>query len=235
MRVRSARTQVSREAGYMTAIHRSDWPDTKGSVVHWAGRYDLLVWLLTLGRERRFREMLLGPARLKPGESVLDVGCGTGSLAIAAKRHVGDAGRVLGVDASPEMIARARRKARGRRVDVAFEIGVAESLPMADAQFDVVLSTVMLHHLPRSIRGQSVVEMRRVLKPAGRLVAIDFARSSGEAKGPMIHLHRHGGLKAGELTDLAAGAGLRIEESGPLGAWNLQFVRASAPVCVGDS
>lgn len=49
-------------------------------VLHWAGRYDLLVWLLTLGRERRFREKLLVPARLRPGEHVLDVGCGTGDV-----------------------------------------------------------------------------------------------------------------------------------------------------------
>ena len=58
-------------------------PGTKGSLIHAAARYDLLIWLLTLGRERRFREMLLDHARLQPGESVLDVGCGTGTLAIA--------------------------------------------------------------------------------------------------------------------------------------------------------
>src|SRR5258706_300640 len=61
-------------------------PSTRGAVLHWARRYDLMVWLLTLGREPVFRDRVIGLARLRAGESVLDVGCGTGTLAIAAKR-----------------------------------------------------------------------------------------------------------------------------------------------------
>jgi ubiquinone/menaquinone biosynthesis C-methylase UbiE len=71
--------------------------------------------------------------------------------------------------------------------------------------------------------------MRRVLKPGGRLLAIDFARSTDERKGLLAHVHRHGGLRAGELTELATAAGLRVVESGPIGVWNLHFVRAEAP------
>src|SRR5262245_44549049 len=86
-------------------------PSTPGSVLHWAARYDLMVWLFMLGRERAFREKALRLVRLAPGDSVLDVGCGTGTLAIAAKSHVGPTGTVCGIDASPEMIARADKKA----------------------------------------------------------------------------------------------------------------------------
>src|SRR5215213_3228594 len=100
-----------------------------GAVIHAAFKYDLLVAALTLGRERKFRERLLAPAELKPGESVLDVGCGTGSLAIVAARQVGAMGRVVGVDPSPEMIDRARSKAKRKKVVVEFEVAWAQALP----------------------------------------------------------------------------------------------------------
>jgi SAM-dependent methyltransferase len=106
----------------MTHITHKDAPPGKvGLVMHAAALYDVVVWLLTLGREPAFREKLLQFARLQPGETVLDVGCGTGSLAIAAKRQVGATGRVYGIDASPEMIARAAKKARKIGVEIALQ------------------------------------------------------------------------------------------------------------------
>jgi ubiquinone/menaquinone biosynthesis C-methylase UbiE len=208
---------------------RNSAPGTTGLVVHWAARYDLLIWLVTLGRERTLRARLLEPARLRPGESVLDVGCGTGTLAIAAKRRVGPAGSVYGIDASPAMIARATNKAKKAGTEVIFENGLAESLPFPDARFDVVLSTVMLHHLPRKARQQGVREMRRVLKPGGRLLAVDFGGASRKGKGPLAHFHRHGRIDPRELVDLVSDTGLHVVESGALGIWDLQFVLAEAP------
>jgi ubiquinone/menaquinone biosynthesis C-methylase UbiE len=202
---------------------------TTGHVLHWAAPYDLLIWLVTLGRERRFRERLLQPARLKPGESVLDVGCGSGSLAIAARHHVGVAGSVHGVDASDAMISRARRKARKAKADVTFESALAQSLPFPDARFDVVLSTVMLHHLPRKIREECAREMRRVLKPGGRLLVVEFGGAPPHGRGPIAHLHRHGLIKPRELAELVSEAGLEVVGKGALGIWDLQFVLAEAP------
>jgi ubiquinone/menaquinone biosynthesis C-methylase UbiE len=199
-------------------------------VVHWAARYDGLLWLLTLGREGNFRERLLRPARLQPGESVLDVGCGTGTLAIAAKRWVGSTGSVHGIDASPEMIARARKKAAKAGAEIGFEQGLAQSLPFSDGTFDVVLSTVMLHHLSRPARQQGLSEMRRVLKSGGRLLAVDFGGASRHGKGLLDHFHRHGRIDSGELDHLVRDAGLQLIESGALGIWDLQFVLAEAPV-----
>jgi ubiquinone/menaquinone biosynthesis C-methylase UbiE len=199
-------------------------PSSTGLAIHWAARYDLLITLLTLGRERRFREQLLELARLEPGESVLDIGCGTGTLAIAAKRVVGDSGVVHGIDASPEMIARARRKAKRSRMDVAFEMAQAQSLPFPEGRFDLVLSTVMLHHLPRAGRAQAVRDARRVLKPGGRLLAVDFVRRSG--RGLLAHFHRHGRVDPRDLIALVTEAGLNVMESGPVGRWDLQFVLA---------
>jgi ubiquinone/menaquinone biosynthesis C-methylase UbiE len=203
-------------------------PGTTGLVLHWAARYDLLVWLMTLGGERSFREKLLMPAHLQPGESVLDVGCGTGTLAIAAKRRVGPAGTVYGVDASPEMIARASKKAKKAGAEVIFQTGLAESLPFPDARFDAVLSTVMLHHLPRDARQQGLREMRRVLKPGGRLLAVDFGRGSGNRKGLLGHFHRHGRIDARDLVGLVSDAGLTVVESGAVGTRDLLFVLATA-------
>lgn len=203
---------------------------TKGLVLHSEARYyDLLAWLLTLGRERALRERLAELARLKLGETVLDVGCGTGTLAIAAKKHVGQSGIVVGIDASPEMIERARQKATRAAADIRFETGIVEALPFPNASFDVVFSTLMLHHLPRPAREQCAREIQRVLKPGGRLVAVDFATPARQRKGLFARLHRHGGMALREIIELASGAGLRVEEFGAVGLSDLQFVAARVP------
>lgn len=107
---------------------------TTGRVLHWAVPHDLLLWFVMRGKEKAFRERLVQLARLGSSERVLDIGCGTGTLAITAKRHIGTAGSVCGVDASPEMIARARKKAARAGVEVEFREGIVEALPFPDAQ-----------------------------------------------------------------------------------------------------
>ena len=200
---------------------------TKGHVLHRALGYDLLVWLLLGGRERAFREKLVRLAQLAPGEVVLDIGCGSGTLAIAAKQRVGSTGVVHGIDPSAQMIARAQRKARKANVDAAFASGVAEKLEFADAHFDVVLSTMMLHHLPRDVRVECVREAHRVLRPGGRILVVDFGRSSKERKGIIAHFHGHGGIVLDDLMKLVGAAGFAITESGPLGVRNVNYVLAT--------
>ena len=201
---------------------------TKGATIRWARGYDLLVSTITFGFEGRFRERQLKLAKLQPGERVLDVGCGTGTLAIAAKKHVGANGAVTGVDPAAEMIERATQKARRAGADVAFRTAAAEDLPFANGTFDVVLSSLMLHHLPKETRRAGVQEMRRVLKPGGRLLAIDFGQASGK-RGFLARIHGHGGVNANALIALVTEAGLEVAESGWAGKWDLQYVLATAP------
>jgi ubiquinone/menaquinone biosynthesis C-methylase UbiE len=205
-------------------------PATKGLVLHGTARfYDLLVWLFMHGREGIFRKKVLDVAQLRSGESVLDVGCGTGTLAIAAKERVGTTGAVYGVDASPEMIDRATKKAIKAGTEIVFKHGIVEALPFPDKSFDAVLSTLMLHHLPREAREQCAREIRRVLKPSGRVLAIDFA-TSGKKKGLLAHLHpRHGSVKLRDVIAVLTQAGLSVVESGTVGMKDMHFVLATAP------
>ena len=198
-------------------------PRTHGLLIHWAARYDLLAWLLTHGRERQLRQRFIDLAGLAPGDAVLDIGCGTGTLGIAASRHVGASGTVCGIDASPPMIARARRKATTAGVEVDFRIAVAESLPFPDGRFDVVLSTLMLHHLPRKTRRQCAGEIKRVLRSGGRALAVDFGR--GE-RGLLAHFHRHGHVDVRDMMALFEEAGLTPVRAGSVGMNNLNFVLA---------
>lgn len=199
-------------------------------ILHSPRRYDAQVWLFTLGRERRLRRMILDRARIAPGETVLDVGCGTGSLALEARRRAGIAGSVHGIDASPEMIQHATQKARSAGLAAEFRQAAAQTLPFADACFDLVLSTLMLHHLPQAEREQCAREIRRVLKPGGRVLAVDFDAPSSASRSLLKHFHPHSHVAPDELVALIRDAGLRMIESGPLGFRNLQFVLAGRTV-----
>lgn len=202
---------------------------TTGIVLHSPVLYDLTVWVAMLGKERAFREKLLELARVRNGECILDVGCGTGTLAIAAKRRVGQNGAVYGVDASAEMIARAEKKARKAAVEVSFKSGLAEEIPFPDDRFDVVLSTVMLHHLPAKARLLCANEIRRVLKPGGRVLAVDFEGMSEQKRTFLSHFHRpHGHVRLHDIVALLNEAGFNTVESGPVGIRDLHFVLAEA-------
>jgi ubiquinone/menaquinone biosynthesis C-methylase UbiE len=206
--------------------HRIETPPTSSKLIHWARSYDLLVWLLTLGRDRAFREKTLDLAQVALGESVLDIGCGTGTLAIAARHRVGPAARVTGVDASPEMVTRARKKARGVGADVTFATADVENLPYAAGTFDVVLSTVMLHHVSEEARQKCIGEVRRVLKPGGRLLVLDFGGAATQRRRPAGRMHHHVQFNLLEVVPQLRAVGLGRLESGSAGFRDLQFVRA---------
>jgi ubiquinone/menaquinone biosynthesis C-methylase UbiE len=183
--------------------------ETKGLVLSGGWRYDLLEWYHDTfsfrGQLRELRQRTATMARLQPGDAVLDVGCGTGTLALEVARRVGSVGRVAGIDPGTEQIARARAKATRRHLPIEFQVGVIEQLPYPDTTFDVVFSTLMIHHVPAPIKRQGLAEIARVLKPGGRLVMADFTRRQ-ERAGRAARFHA-GGSSVQDLVALVSDAG----------------------------
>jgi demethylmenaquinone methyltransferase/2-methoxy-6-polyprenyl-1,4-benzoquinol methylase/phosphoethanolamine N-methyltransferase len=105
---------------------------------------------------------------------VLDVGCGTGSLAVALKMSAGPTGSVHGIDAAPEMIDVARRNASKSGVKVDFQVGLGEAIPFANGTFDLVVSQLAIHHLPDDLKPSAFAEMHRALQTGGRCLIVDF-------------------------------------------------------------
>ncbi|WP_284749032.1 class I SAM-dependent methyltransferase [Amycolatopsis sp. RTGN1] len=176
--------------------------------------YELASRVALAGRERRYRE-LVRLAGVRPGERVLDVGCGSGYLAALAAEA---GGSVLGVDASEPMIEFAGRT-RGSAT-CRFEVGTAQALPADDGEFDVVLTSLVLHHLPDADQPAALTEMHRVLRPAGRLLLADFRPPEsrvmrhlvGTVSGPRMLDDPHA-----RLAGLAVGAGFTVTGQGRLG------------------
>ena len=131
--------------------------------------YDLGVRLTM--REGQWRPLVVeAVADLRP-TVVVDVGCGTGSLSIPIAEVLPDA-RVVGVDGDPEVLAIARSKPGAEAVE--WTEGLADSLPLSNADVDVVVTSLVLHHLPRETKREMLAEARRVLRPGGRLVVADW-------------------------------------------------------------
>jgi ubiquinone/menaquinone biosynthesis C-methylase UbiE len=130
--------------------------------------------LITPADRSRFRRNQIGLLNPREGERVLEVGCGTGVLSLLAKMIVGEGGAVEGIDIAPKMVARARQKAEKAGLPINYRAASIDELPYRDGVFDAVISSMMFHHLPLTIKGRGLEEVYRVLKTGGRFLLCDF-------------------------------------------------------------
>jgi ubiquinone/menaquinone biosynthesis C-methylase UbiE len=153
-------------------------PNSDDAGLAWqTGVWDKISNLYLEEVDQRFVPVIEGVidrAAIRPGESVLDLGTGTGSVALRVASEVGDDGRVIGIDISPEMLSLAAHKAKELGItNVEFQEGRAENIPADDSSFDVVLASLSLMYVID--RGAAAREIGRVLRPGGRLVAAVWA------------------------------------------------------------
>jgi demethylmenaquinone methyltransferase/2-methoxy-6-polyprenyl-1,4-benzoquinol methylase/phosphoethanolamine N-methyltransferase len=213
-----------------THSHSVEQPaQTEGKLIRWAPYYDFMVEITSLGHAGMLRRMTVDNALIQPGDSVLDVGCGTGEVALLARTRT-KAGTVHGIDPAPEMIAVAKGKAARKTLDVDFRVGVIEALPFPDASMDVVTSSLMMHHLPEDLQARGMAEVYRVLKPGGRLLIADFMRPTGSLMNHIFttvthHQHVRSGL-ADEVTMLLQKTGFPQVEQLDENVLVIGFLRA---------
>jgi ubiquinone/menaquinone biosynthesis C-methylase UbiE len=179
----------------MVKHHPHDYIPAAGHDAFLPG-YDLLT---RLSGFRRVHDRLIGQAELADGHHVLEIGCGTGNLAIRAKRSYPSI-EMIGSDPDPLALRRARRKA-GRLTGIRFERGYAQRLPYADGEFDRVLSSMMLHHLDSATKAAAAAEVFRVLRPGGRLHVVDMGGNMTAHDGLSARLTLRSPLAAGNLGD----------------------------------
>jgi ubiquinone/menaquinone biosynthesis C-methylase UbiE len=186
----------------------------------------LVTWAAFGGRRGRVYRRVAALSGTGPGDRVLDVGCSSGYLARLLAAAAAPSGSVSGIDPSQAAIASARRRAPA---GATFTVGVAQDLSaFADGSFDVVTSTLALHHVPARKRPDALREMYRVTRPGGRLLIADFdpGRRVPRLHGGAARM-RHAAASVGPLGDLAATAGYRVESTGTLPL--LRYVAAVKP------
>jgi len=134
--------------------------------------------LRLMGLGEGFRFAIAAHLGAQPGECIVDIGAGTGTLALVVKGLVPEA-TVVGVDADARALAIALHKAARAGVEIDFRQARAEQLPLADASCDRAVSSLVFHHLPGEVRLAAAREALRVLKPGGRMLLVDFGPLRG--------------------------------------------------------
>jgi len=168
-------------------------------------------------RDVRYKSQLIEQANIQPGQHVLDLGCGTGTLAMMAKQAQPSA-EVSGLDADSDMLKVANYKKNQAKLNVKFDVGFTNDLPYPDASFDRVLSSIMIHHLKTPDKEKTAREVYRVLKPGGQLHIIDFGKPVtwyGKMLGPLLHKFEEANDNIdGRLPEIFGAPGLKTQVLG---------------------
>ena len=197
--------------------------------------YDSYMRKVTFGRERTLRETTVNLAQVKLGDCILEVGCGTGTLTLAAKRQAGPSGKAFGIDVIPGMIELSQRKAAQANEDVTFQLGSIDDIPFSANHFDVVMCSFMIFHMSEVVRRKGIAEIYRVLRPQGRLLVLDLALPTQPVPRAIARA-LFGGMLGHDLRELlpfmetSGFSGLEIAQAKfrVLGLPVLGFVRGSA-------
>ena len=183
--------------------------------------YDPLNRLLGVAKLHR---ELIEEARLAPGQRVLDIGCGTGSLAVLLREEHPQV-EMVGLDPDPKALAIARRKAERAGVAVRFEQGYGDALPFGNESFDRVTSSLMFHHLDLATRRGMLRDILRVLRPGGSFHLLDFGRSEERRSDGLLarflssaeHMRENGDARVAAMLGEAGFEGVeRVDARGTL-------------------
>jgi ubiquinone/menaquinone biosynthesis C-methylase UbiE len=209
-------------------LHDHDEHADAGGTIDRPRAYDLFASIGFLGGRRAAFTRVATTARPRAGDRILDVGCGTGYLSRILAPVVAPDGHVTGLDPSPAMIEYATERAPA---NCTYVVGEGQDLPFPDGSFDLVVSSLAVHHMPADARPEALRQMFRVLRPGGRLLIAEF-------RPPANHLARHiVGVLSGPamrhdprdlLGTMIPDAGFQVEAAGDL-PYLLYYVRAARP------
>ncbi len=214
--------------GIGKSLHDHSRHGDGGGVINYPRAYEVLAEIGFAGRRRRVFSRLAALTGIRQGERILDVGCGTGYLTRLLAPLAGPAGQVTGIDPSAPMLDHARERAPH---NCSYQVGEGQALPFPDASFDVLVSTVAVHHMPSSARGLAVQEMFRVLRPGGRLLIAEFHPPANPIAAHLVGVLVGPAMRPSMpelLAELVPGAGFQIRTTGrvkPL----LYYVEAVRP------
>ncbi len=173
--------------------------------------YDTVVGVTT--RERTFKQALIRQANIEPGQHVLDLACGTGTLSVWIKEAYPQTD-VVGVDGDSAVLSLAARKAERAAVSVQFDEAMSYDLPYSDAHFDRVVSSLFFHHLSWEDKGRTVQEIYRILRPGAQLHVADWGKATNiVTRGLFVSIQLLDGFKntqdnvTGKLIELFEHAG----------------------------